>query len=415
MRGILIGLMAGLWFCALAQNQMVAGDGVTLMYNQPSAVHYQGTKSKTYFGWINSLGETYLRSYDHDAQAFDGATKIRTWTGPDDHAAPALHVVQHGPRAGTLLVASAFHSSPLTVQRGLAPEGTAMSIASTISSRPNTYPRFAETADGTIFLFTRGHPNPNASTRGLVHMYKSIDGGVTWTGPKTIVTWNLNTFVYAGPVRSFGTKIGFAFGIYDSVAQNYRSEVYYIESTDGGATWKTPLGAAATNSIGANIAPIRRCPWGGRTRVWDLIYDSQGRPSIAHVEYPTEYSPIPNSSFCNGIVTQFKGGYWASRMVSPISMNYYPGGLVFDASNPFRIFATIPAGLTGSDLVIYDSLNQGSSWTRGQTVATGGFNVRPQAVANAAPDLRITWLDSRSYTEYRSFDTSVMAHLGILP
>jgi hypothetical protein len=96
-------------------------------------------------------------------------------------------------------------------------------------------------------------------------------------------------------------------------------------------------------------------------------------------------------------------------------MNYYSGGLVFDSANPFRVFASVPVGLSGSDLVVYDSPNLGTSWIRGQTVATGGYNVRPQAVANSAPDLTITWLDSRSYTNYRVWDTSLMAHVGVVP
>lgn len=400
---------------AVAQNQVVAADGVTLMYNQPSAVHFQGTKNLTYFGWVNSVGEVYLRTYDHSTSLFDTARKIRTWTGPDDHAAPALHVVQHGPRTGTLLVAGAFHSSPLTIQSSVGPESTQMNLQTTINSRPNTYPRFAETANGTIFLFTRGHPTVNPSSRGLMHMYKSTNGGVSWSGPKTIVTWSPNTFIYAGPVRSYGNKIGVAFGIYNNVSLRYASEVYFIESSDGGSTWKAPTSEIATNSIGANIAPIRRSAWGAQARVWDLIYDPQGRPSVAHVEYTSEYSAVPNSSLCYGYVNQFKGSYWATRTVSQIAMNYYSAGLVFDSSDPFRVFASVPLGGNGSDLAIFDAPSPGGTWVRGQTIATGGYAVRPQAVANAAPDLKITWLDSRAYSDYRVWDTSVMAHLGVLP
>ena len=94
-----------------------------------------------------------------------------------------------------------------------------------------TWPRAANTGDTIYVISSRNMDSYNGVDGGLA-FYRSIDGGLTWTGPDTIEGMNAQNFAQVGgdsyAMDCYGSKVAFVVGAF---------QMWLFESEDAGDTW----------------------------------------------------------------------------------------------------------------------------------------------------------------------------------
>jgi photosystem II stability/assembly factor-like uncharacterized protein len=118
-----------------------------------------------------------------------------------------------------------------------------------------TYPVVA--SDGTVYNFMMY--NWGASNLGMVQLTKSTDGGVTWSAPSSVSqayqpTYNIRqgdsfrffAIISAGvdPTSQGPNHTLYASWTDDRTYSTTGTDVIYVKSTDGGATWSQPINLA---------------------------------------------------------------------------------------------------------------------------------------------------------------------------
>jgi hypothetical protein len=128
----------------------------------------------------------------------------------------------------------------------------AVSLSTPSATTPgNTYVYPSVGPDGTVYVAFIGGFDLNKNKVGHVYVAKSVDDGKTW-GPFTIAATPVeNPLGYFPPtkfrdgiIENFAASPTYAGHVYltyenwDPVAQH--SDVYFVQSTDGGLTWSDP-------------------------------------------------------------------------------------------------------------------------------------------------------------------------------
>ena len=70
-------------------------NGAWCWFSDPRAIYFKGQHSRTYAGWVDSLGNIMVGFYDHDLKSIE--TKlIHEHLEKDDHNNPSLFVEEAG-------------------------------------------------------------------------------------------------------------------------------------------------------------------------------------------------------------------------------------------------------------------------------------------------------------------------------
>jgi hypothetical protein len=381
----------------------VSETGVTLWYNQPSAVFYQGEHERTYFAWVTSSGEVQLRFYDHDLAEFSERVTLHSWEKSDDHAAPSLHIITEGANKGRLVVAYSFHSSPLIVRYSRSPEDiTHWSEETTIYESYASYPRLVTLPDRTLAVFFRSHPLEKASSSGWLAFMTSADDGANWGNYKKAIDFGNNAIVYAGPVAVQNGRLAVAWTVFDIERKRLKSELFVAYSDDSGQSWLNYDGTPFSPFINQTIEPIVLGEGLEQRRVWDTFLHPDGSLSVAHISYLEEYNF--NTNRMAGYVTTWRQGEWVTQGVGGIAEVYYPSGLVFDPSDVNMVYV----GSVQEGTSVIELRRAGKvQWELTDSDAYKGYT-RPQVVKNFSPELKLTWLGVREYSNYKEFDTALL-------
>lgn len=397
-------------------------DGAWCWFADPRAVYHEGTKQRTYLGWVTSGGDIVVAHHDHATGRTESAV-LHEKLDKDDHANPALLVREDG-RIDAYYTRHAGRK--MYVRTSVRPED-ATAWGPERSFQPNTgkwgrnnycYPNPArlDSEGGRRYLFWRGdHWKPTLST--------SKDGD-TWSSGRIVL---MREGAGAGnrPYVKMDTdgvsRIHLAFT--DGHPRNEPANSIYYAGYREGAFRRasgspiTKLDALPFRPRQADIVYDGR-KTGTRAWIWDVAGDSRGRPVIVYARLPAEtdhryhYARWTGTGWSDHELCAAGGWFPMTPDGKRESEPHYSGGVVLDHDDPSVVY--LSRKVDGVfEIERWSTKDLGRTWTR-EPVTSGSkhHNVRPVVIRGHATrqGFRVAWMElSGGYEHYTRFRTSIRA------
>ena len=212
--------------------------------------------------------------FDHTNGTVPQPTFVLDKNTDDAHDNPVLQV----DRAGTIWLFSSSHGTgrPSYIHRSTKPYD--VSQFERVVTTNFSYPQAWYTAShGFVFLQTLYHGGR------FLHCTTSPDG-VEWSAPLRLAHVDLGHYQVSW---AWHDKVGTAFNYHPAKkGLNWRTNVYYMESGDGGRTWQTADGSALQLPLDtpANAAMVHDYAAEHRNvYMKDLNFDAEGRPVVLYL------------------------------------------------------------------------------------------------------------------------------------
>jgi len=374
-------------------------------WHMPIAIHV-ASQRKTFFVYGGSAGHVSERGdelqhlvsyYDHATGTVPRPVRILQKRTEDAHDNPTLSI----DAAGHLFVFSSAHgtSRPSYLHRSRRPyDITEWELVET-TNYSYTQPWYLPESRRFLFLHTlyvQGQRTLN---------WKTSADGRTWTAPRLLA--HLERGDYQLTARLGQTdRVATAFDLHPDHGRggtglNYRTNIYYLETRDSGATWSTVSGQAVTPPLrdAANPALVRDYRAEDLSvYLKELTFTSAGHPVILYLT-SKGYNPGPESGPFQWWTARWTGKEWVFRACFTSDHNYDHGTLYVEPDGTWRIIAPSDPGPqpwgTGGEMVLWLSRDEGATWTRGRTLTSGSrFNhsYARQPVA-ADPGFYALWAD----------------------
>jgi hypothetical protein len=371
----------------------------------PIAIHVAAQR-KTFFVFGGSAGNVSERNdelqhlvsyYDHATGTVPRPVRLLQKRTEDAHDNPVLSI----DAAGHLWVFSSAHgtSRPSYLHRSKQPYD--ISAWELVEKTNFSYPQPWYLPESRRFLFL--HTLYKNGQRTL--NWKTSADGRTWSAPQLLAHIDMGDYQISQ--RQPGTdRVATAFDMHPSQGRagkglNWRTNLYYAETRDGGATWTTvdgrPLRLPLTEI--ANPALVRDYRAEDlNVYLKDIAFTADGHPVILYLT-SKGFEPGPASGPYQWYTARWTGMAWEYRAFAPSDHNYDHGSLYIEADGTWRIVAPMAPGPqpwgTGGELSAWISRDQGRGWTLAHTLTPDartnhGYARKP---VDAHPDFYALWAD----------------------
>ncbi len=329
--------------------------------------------------------------YDHATGEVPQPVSVVSRGTDDAHFNPTLAV----DNAGYVYVFANIHghaTADAHIFRSTCPYS--ISAFKAVRTERFSYSQVWTTSSGMTWLHTRYSP---VGYRQL--FWSSSADGITWADPRPLVQIERGSYQISW---AQGDRVGTAFDFHPyAVGLNARTNVYYLETRDQGATWTTAAGQAVSAPLTAVNNPALVHDYkaeGLMVYLKDMKYDAQGRPVILYLT-TSGYVAGPASGTRTWRTARWTGSQWVIRDVAVSDHNYDHGSLYLEEDGGWRVVAPLAAGaqpyMTGGDVVVLRSGDQGLTWVQESSIASAsGRNasyVRGPFAAH--PDFYALWAD----------------------
>jgi hypothetical protein len=402
-------------------------DGAWCWFSDPRAVYFKGKYSRTYSGWVDSLGNITIGFYDHDRKQVE--TKIiHARLEKDDHNNPSLLI----DREGRLMVFYSKHAArdPLYLARSVNPEDITQwkSIEELRLNDTIAYPDLSDTytyanicrmadEDDKLYLFWRGADfKPNVSV--------SDDNGQHWSPGKILV---LPERIYRNrrPYLKVATNskdiIHMAFTDGHPNAEPTNS-IYYAKYKGGELLkangekikdWSSLPLAPHEADLVYNATVTKEKAW-----IWDVA-DNNGNPVIVYSRFPNDsihvyYYSIWDDDQWNNYELVNSGGWFPQTPEGEKEREpNYSGGIVLDAGDPSQVY--LSREINGIfEIEKWTTHDKGKTWKTTAITRNSAFdNVRPFVTRNY-PERKtpaILWLNVKRYRHWTDYQTAVKINI----
>jgi len=170
-----------------------------------------------------------------------------------------------------------------------------------------------------------------------------------------------------------GGKVASFFNYHPGGNVDKRTNLYYAQTTDFGATWTTAAGVPLTLPLAAIQNPALVHDYAAEGRLvytCDLNFDAAGNPILLYV-VSRDYRPGPAGGEREWTVAHWRGGRWEFSTVAKSDHNYDMGSL-YVQRDEWLVIAPTDVGPqkwgTGGDMVLWASKDEGRTWTRRRTI-----------------------------------------------
>jgi BNR repeat-containing family member len=182
---------------------------------------------------------------------------------------------------------------------------------------------------GFVVFFTRyGYP-----VRRTICFMNSVDG-VTWSKWQRLATIEKGSYQISAVA---GGKAGSAFNIHPiPKGLDYRTNLYYVETTDCGKSWHSADGKQLTLPLTiadkANSSALVRDYQKEGLNVYlkDIVYDSKGNPVILYVT-SGGWRPGPKNAPRTWTTAHWKDDSWQIKKITASDNSYDMGSLYIEA------------------------------------------------------------------------------------
>jgi len=182
---------------------------------------------------------------------------------------------------------------------------------------------------------------------------------------------------------------------------NWRTNLYYVETTDFGNTWQTADGKPLKIPLRevdneALVHDYRRK--GLNVYLKDICYDEHDRPVILYLT-SKGYQSGPKNDPRTWTIARWTGRAWDIRPAMTSDNNYDMGSLWIGTGGTWRIIGPTQPGPQpynpGGEIAIWASDDRGESWRKSRQLTSGSernhtYVRRP---VNAHPDFFALWAD----------------------
>lgn len=367
----------GIWF-TLGQfsehgDKYSGGLGTYTANHTPLAI-YAPAVEKTFFAYGGSpAGERHLLcmigSYDHVLGRVERPVVVHD-KGPvdDPHDNPSLGL----DAAGHLwvFVSGRGTQRPGYIYRSAAPYD--ISRFEQIAEKEMTYPQpWFVPGRGFIHLFTR-------YTKGRELYFETSADGRDWSATRKLAGFGGHYQVSGRRGEKIGTFFNYhpGGGPYGGGSVDRRTNLYYMETRDLGATWTTAAGRLLALPISEvdNLALVANYAEQGELMyTCDLSFDPEGNPVLLYV-LSRDYLPGPAGGKRRWTVAHWKGGAWRFSTVTTSDHNYDMGSLYVEPGE-WRVIAPTDVGPqawgTGGEMVLWVSPDEGRTWERRRAITSG--------------------------------------------
>lgn len=233
-----------------------------------------------------------------------------------------------------------------------------------------------------------------------LYCWRSRDGR-SWEDPQLLAKVERGHYQVSWRHR---TKIGTAFNFHPTDGGlNARTNLYYMESADGGRTWTDVGGRVLELPLEDKRNPALVENWQERGKLVylkDIQFDALGRPVILYLT-SLGYRAGPASGPRIWYTTQWTGDSWATNEVIRSDHNYDFGSLYLERDR-WRLIAPTEPGPqpwgAGGEIAVWVSMDRGRSWRQErQLTRNSDFNhTYVRRPVDAHPDFYALWADGHA-------------------
>jgi hypothetical protein len=246
--------------------------------------------------------------------------------------------------------------------------------------------------EGFLFLHTRYETG-----KRMLYWMTSRDGR-QWSSPQPLAQIEQGHYQIS---QQRAQRVATAFNFHPTQGGlNARTNLYYLETDDVGATWRTAAGETVATPLTDKYNPALIVDFQAKKRLVylkDLAFDAAGRPVILYLT-SGGYAPGPDSGPRQWFTAKWTDQKWQHQPFTTSDHNYDFGPLYVETDQWQIIAPTDPGpqpGGAGGEMVLWTSRDEGASWQRKkQLTHDSQFNHtyarRPLA---ARPDFYALWAD----------------------
>jgi len=232
----------------------------------------------------------------------------------------------------------------------------------------------------------------------------SSPDGRDWTEPALFAAAEMGHYQVSARDPA-GDRVGTAFDLHPDHGRpgtglDWRTNLSYAETTDGGRTWTNAAGEALTPPILEARSPALVHDFraaGKSVYLKDLAFTPDGRPVILFLT-AAGFMPGPEGAPRQWHTAAWSGAAWEIRPLAESDHAYDHGSLHCDADGTWRVVApTDPGpfpGGSGGEMVLWTSNDEGRSWSSRPLTAGSrtnhGYARTPLA---AHPGFHALWAD----------------------
>src|SRR5690606_11778195 len=183
-----------------------------------------------------------------------------------------------------------------------------------------------------------------------------------------------------------------------------RTNLYYLETADGGKTWRTAGGKKLRLPLSSEKNPALIEDFRLKKQLVylkDLAYTAEGHPVALFL---TSYgsAPGPNNGPRQFTTAHWDGSAWKIRRVTSTDHNYDHASLYVEPDGAWRMIGTTGVGpqayQAGGEVEMWLSRDEGKTWEREQQLTRDSeFNHHyPRRPVNAHPEFYAFWADGHA-------------------
>ena len=382
---------------------------------------YAPEVKKTFFcyGGTDAKNSTLLHLvsyYDHATGQVARPTLLLDKKTDDAHDNPVINLDDKG----YIWIFSSSHGRgrPSTISRSVKPYDIdafqLMWTGNFSYPQPMYYP-----GQGFLFIHTW-----YVAGRGN-YMMTSNPEGTVWSGRKQTAYFEDGHYQISGTWKN--KKTGIAFNQHPKEkGLNWRTNVYYMETDDFGATWKTVQGEVLatplTNKVNAALV-LEYESKGRNCYIKDVQFDSKGNPIVLFV-LSKGYESGPANGPREWRTVRWTGTAWQEQFTGIASGNNYDTGPIYiENDTTWRIVGPTQLGPQpynpGGEIAMWLTEDAGATWRLVKQMTRGSemnhtYVRRP---VNAHPDFYGFWADGhgRKPSDSRLYFCNRMGDVFRLP
>lgn len=391
----------GIWY-----SNQPSGDEYVYKYSGGLATYpanhypfsiYVDKVNKTFFcyGGTDLTGKTLLHAvsyFDHKTGKVPKPTIVLDKKTNNAHDNPVMNI----DKDGYIWIFSTAHgtNTPAYVHKSIKPYDIdafeQVPVTKIVDGKPVPMDNFSylqswyQPNNGFINLFTHYDrkviPNQPTKPRRTIGFMTS-NNGINYSAWKNIAAIEEGHYQTSGQYKN---KLGTSFN-YHPIKEgenglNYRTNLYYIQTSDFGNTWQSANG----ENIKIPVKEIHNATLvkdyeslGLNVYINDLTFDKQGNPVILYVT-SKGYEAGPEQGPRIWHTARFDGKAWEILPMGQSDNNYDMGSLYIDEKGNWQVVGPTNVGPqpfnTGGEMVLWKSKNQGKTWKSKAITANSPLN-----------------------------------------
>ena len=402
----------GIWYCnQKLQNEYVykysGGLGTYCAKHIPFA-YYAKQVNKTFFCYGGAKKDQnvllhMVSYYDHNTGLVPRPTILLNKRTSDAHDNPTIMLDD----SGYVWIFSSSHgrARPSFIHRSAEPYSVDQFERVATTNFSYTQPWHLP-GQGFLFLHTL-----YIGGRSLFQM--TSRDGVKWDEPELLSRIDAGHYQVSWPWRK---KLGTAFNYHPKgVGLNWRTNLYYMESSDFGKTWHNAQGQPVQLPLSTPDNPALARDYKAEGLVVymkDLSYDSQGRPIILYIT-SRGFESGPKNDPRTWTTGRWTGSEWEFSGGIVSDNNYDMGSLYVESDDLWRLIAPTQPGPQrynpGGEVALWVTRDQGRHWEMvKQLTHDSEYNhTYVRRPVHAHPDFYALWADGhgRQPSESRLYFT----------